>query len=157
MGANFRLRLKKSPRPSPCAKAQWKAPARFSQVDGTSCVRMGAGVQGFLDLCEKILLLNGKPRGRHNPPQVEFYTPERATKSSNSKFFFFLPFLHKCQKGKIYVSHKCSKSQMVDMRIRNTDIATTKQDLQNLPTLIVYRCKSQLLESTQNLHLHETK
>ena len=32
--------------------------------------RDGGG--GFLDLCEKILLLNGKPGGRHNPPQVEF-------------------------------------------------------------------------------------
>jgi len=40
------------------------------------CMRqdVGRGFGGFLDLCEKIFFLKRKPGGRHNPPQVEFYS-----------------------------------------------------------------------------------
>ena len=34
---------------------------------------VGRGFGGFLDLCEKIFFLKGKPGGHHNPPQVEFF------------------------------------------------------------------------------------
>ena len=58
---------------SRCQSAVERPRPGSHRVTAPPVLGWGRGFEGFLDLCEKILLLNGNPVGRHNPPQVEFF------------------------------------------------------------------------------------